>query len=204
MCLTGLTIWTTGCDVQRIKVNVFPKSGYIFKEADGTTITGNTWAGVISRVRLYRKRNNLPAGDPETEVHAQACQRNPSLCIQDDGGTTRRATSEVSLKGRVLKWFAELRKRQFSFVSQEVAKERAAVCKRCPMNTGLPEGCANCRAALNELRRTVLGTGRAGEAALTHHGCSVLGFEQATAVHLDDPTEVNNDLPAHCWKKRTL
>lgn len=190
--------------MQKVKVNVYPKSGYIFKESDGTTITGNNWSGVIARVRLYRKRNNLPPGDPETEVHAQACARNPSLCIQDDGGTTKRATQEASLKGRVIKWFAELRKRSFSFVSPELAHQRAQVCKRCPMNKGLPEGCANCRAVLKELRRAVLGSGRIGEDALLHHGCTVLGFEQATAVHLDDPTEVNNELPAECWKKRTV
>jgi len=190
--------------MQRVKVNVYPKSGYVFKEADGTTISGNTWSGVISRVRLYRNRNNLPPGAPENEVHAQACQRNPSLCIHDDGGVTRRATQEASLKGQVLKWFAALRKRPFTFVSPELAKERAAVCKRCPMNAGLPEGCANCRKVLKELRRSVLGVGRTGEDALLHHGCTVLGFEQATAVHLDDPTEVNNELPENCWKKRTL
>lgn len=188
----------------RIKVNMFPKDGHKFKEADGTVIVGNTWSGVIARVRLYRKRNNLPPGDPENEVHAQACQRNPSLCIHDDGGTTRQATREVSLKGRVLKWFSEIRARGFSLVSPELAKDRAVVCKRCHLNVGLPEGCANCRAALNELRRSVLGEGRRGEDRLTHHGCAVLGFEPATAVHLDEPTVENSELPDFCWRKRTL
>lgn len=186
----------------RIKTNVYHDRK--FKEADGTVIVGNTWSGVIARVRLYRKRNNLPPGDPVEEVHAQACQRNPSLCVQDDGGTTKRATREASLKGRILKWFAEVRARGVAFVSPEIAKDRADVCKRCPLNTPLPEGCANCRAVLNELRRAVLGKGRNANEYLQHHGCAVLGCEPATAVHLDEPTVENAELPAHCWRKRTL
>lgn len=188
----------------RIKQNMFPQSGYKFKEPDGTIIVGNTWNGVIARVRLYRKQNNLPPGDPQNEVHAQACERNPSLCIQNDGGVTERATQEVSLKGRVMKWFAEIRARKPGYVDEHTAKARADVCKPCPNNIGLPEGCANCRAVLRELRHSVLGGGRVMEAAIMHHGCMVLGCEPATAVHLDEATVENSALPAPCWRKRTL
>lgn len=188
----------------RVKVNMYPKDGYKFKCEDGTLIVGNTWSGVIARVRLYRKRNNLPPGDPENEVHAQACERNPSLCIQDDGGVTKRATQEASLKGRVMKWFADIRARKPGFVDEHLAKARGVVCKQCPLNVGLPEGCQNCRHVLTEMRRSVLGGGKTGEAALTHRGCTVLGCEPATAVWLDEPTVDNAELPAHCWRKRTL
>ena len=187
-----------------VNQNIFPKSGYRFKEADGTVIVGNNWAGVIARVRLYRKRAGLPPGDPKSEVLDYACKTNPSLCIQDDGGITARATTEVSLKGRVMKWFSDIQQRNLGFVDDATAKARAEVCKQCPNSVALPEGCANCRRVLAELRRKVLGRGRTGSAAITHHGCTVLGSEPATEVWIDEPTMDNPELPAHCWKKRVI
>jgi len=188
----------------RIKINIFPPGGHKFKEPDGTLIVANTWAGVIARSRLYRKRNNLPAGDPDAEVHAQVCARTPSICVHDDGGTTQRATQEVSLKGRVLRWFGEMRQRKPGFVDEHSAKARAAVCKQCVESVGLPEGCTNCRRVLNEMRRGLLGGGRPAEDRLTHRGCAVLGGEPAAMVWIDEPTVENAALPAHCWKKRVL
>lgn len=188
--------------MMRIKANVYHDRK--FKEADGTLLVGNSWNGVIARVRLYRKQNNLPPGDPEAEVHAQACARMPSLCSETDGGVTIKAVRDSSLKTRVLAWFAGIRGHPQPMVDSAVAAQRATVCKQCPMNTALPEGCLACRHALAELRKAVLGSGRAGDAALTHRGCSVLGFEPATAVWIDSPTEPNAELPGFCWRKRTL
>jgi len=188
--------------MKRIKFNVYHDRK--FKETDGTLIVGNTWKGVFARVRLYRKQNNLPPGDPEAEVHAQACARNPSLCSEEDG-VAHAAVRTASLKGRVMQWFSALRSRwPPPFVDSQIAASRAAICKQCPMNEALPEGCANCRHALAELRKSVLGGARVGDAALQHHGCAVLGFEQATAVWIDDVTVENAELPGFCWKKKTI
>lgn len=193
--------------MRRINVNMFPKDGHRFKEADGTVIGGPNWRAVINKVTAYRKRAGLPPGDPESEIHEQACQRNPQLC-HPVSEVTQQARKEVSLKGRVLKWFRDIRRNPnnepIRFVDKETARARAQVCAQCPMNTGLPEGCSSCKVALVELRKDLLGEGKPVDSRLTHMGCVVLGFEPATAVWIDQETIPNNELPAHCWRKKSI
>jgi hypothetical protein len=181
---------------------MWPRSGYRYKEADGTLIVGQNWRDVIVKVISYRKRNNLPLGNPEVEVNNQACQNNPSLC-HEDSHVTRSKRAEVSLKGRVLNWFNDIRREGITFVAEHVARERANVCANCPKNTSLPEGCATCKGAVKELRRIVLGKDHPVDERVAFHGCIVLGSEPATDAWLDRVTVENPELPAHCWRKRS-
>lgn len=190
----------------RINSNLFPKSGFIFKEADGTTIAGNTWAGVVARLRSYRKRNNLPPGDPENEVRTQACDRDPVLCNNDDGSHAA-AVKIATLKGRILQWFSRIKKEAlrtpFVFASGTDAANRANVCAGCPHRKPLPEGCSSCKAAVTELRVSVIGD-RAPDKRLIQHGCNVLGTDLSTQAWLEEITVDHPELPGHCWRKRTI
>lgn len=190
----------------RINVNLFPKSGFIFKERDGTTISGNTWNGVVARVRAYRKRNNIDPGDPEAEVRAQACERDPVICTNDDGQHAA-AVKVATLKGRILQWFAKIRslnsREPLHFGDQTNATNRATVCAGCSHNKELPDGCSSCKAAVAEIRAEIIGP-RPVDARLVQRGCNILGSDLATSVWIDLPTVENAELPAHCWRKRTL
>jgi hypothetical protein len=193
--------------MQRINVNLFPKDGYLYKEADGTTLAGNTWEGVIARVRSYRKRAGLPPGNPDEEVRAQACQRNPAICTNDDGQHAA-AVKVATLKSRILQWFAKTKRENSRlpiefFKFEEEMKARADICASCPQNKEMPDGCSSCRAAVSELRSDIIG-GRRVDGRLTHHGCNVLGSDLATSVWINEPTVDNPELPPHCWRKRTL
>jgi hypothetical protein len=192
--------------VKRINVNLFPKGGFIFKESDGTTISGNTWEGVKARVRSYRKRNNLPPGDPDNEVRAQACQRDPVICHEDDG-QHRAAIKIANLKSRVLQWFSSLKSRNshepLRIGDSENAKRRGDICAVCPHNKELPDGCSSCRAAISELRINLVG-GQKFDSRLIQHGCNILGADLAAQVYIDDETVDNPELPDNCWRKRTL
>jgi hypothetical protein len=188
----------------RININIYPKEGYFFLENDGTRIGGTSWSGVIARVKDYRRRNSLPAGTPDVEVHEQACKRNASLCSNVDAATIAQRM-KVSMKGRMLGWLNFLRKKRGSevilFVDSEAAKRRATICAACPMNTPLKEGCGSCRAALAEIRRDMLGP-RQVDARL--HGCLVSGEDVAVAAHLETPNIEMPTAPDSCWRKRTL
>jgi len=190
--------------MRRINVNLYPKDGYWFKNTDGARIIAATWGGVMARLAIYRKRAGQPAGDPEREVMEQACQRNPSFCTTDDG-TAGRQLKAASLKGRLLAWLNGIISRRtitpLEFVSQTDAANRANVCAGCPMNTALAEGCSSCKAALRELRKNVIG-GRIIDSRI--NGCVVTGEDLPTTVWLNEPTIENAELPAHCWRKRTL
>lgn len=188
---------------QRIKVNIFSKTGYSFRERDGTVLQANDWNSVIRAVRNYRKRNSLPEGNPTDEVHDQVCAANPSACYQQDEVTVREL-KKASLKGRVLKWFSELIrsrvKQPIVYVPDEEARAREDVCQKCQFNVALQsEGCGPCKKAIKEQRKNILG-GRTEYRRL--HNCSVLGEDLQTSVHVELEVVDNHELPGHCWRKR--
>lgn len=186
----------------KINVNIYPKdsSGYRFKEADGTVFVGGSWKAVIERVRGYRARNNLPMGDPESEVNAQACQKNPTICAPDNP-QHKTQLKAATLKGRILQWFGKIRSAPRQHVDADKAQQRANVCAGCQNNQPLPGGCSSCKKALAALRGDVLG-GRPVDSRLVDCGCLILGHESSTAVWLDEQTVENQELPGHCWRKR--
>lgn len=190
--------------MMKINVNLHPKDGYFFVESDGARIRGTSWGGVIARVRAYRARNHLAPGDPETEVHAQACIRNPNLCSSVDAATIQ-ARKVVSLKGRMLSWLNFIRKNRdkepLNFVSAEEQKRRADICAHCPMNTPLKEGCSACRMALAEIRLNVIGH-RPVDGRI--NGCLVTGEDLVSSVWIDQATLDLPTAPQACWRKRTL
>lgn len=189
--------------MKRININLFPKDGYFFVDSDGSSHRSERgWAGVIARVKLYRKRNGFPEGSPEKEVHEQACRRNPNLCT-DESDAQVQQTRRVSMKGKLLAWLNKMRKQAkdepIVFASAEAAKNRSNVCAGCPFNTPISESCSPCRKVMNELRRDLVGA-RNLDARLT--GCLVLNEDLPSSVWIDSQTVVNPELPAHCWRKR--
>src|SRR6266446_9955804 len=91
--------------------NVYPKGGHFFTESDGTRIAGDTWAGVIERVRRYRVRRGLPEGNPTAEVITQACAREPVICVRDNPAYDHQVR-RGNFKGRVLTWLMQAQSRQ--------------------------------------------------------------------------------------------
>jgi len=187
----------------RINVNLYPSNGFVYKNPDGTLLRSSKgWNDLITRVKVYRKVNNLERGDPEKEIHQQACENNPSLCSEQNptppvpivGGGRK------SLKGKALAWQMETRrhKKQLAFVTPEEAKRRADICAKCPHNVDVSGGCGTCRRAFSEAREDILSR-RVIDSRL--NACDRLGLDTAVAVHLDEPRVNDPDLPAVCWKK---
>jgi hypothetical protein len=185
----------------RINVNLYPKDGYVFKDMDGTAHRSpKGWKDLIQRVIVYRRVNRMDPGDPEREVHAQACANNPSYCAESASMPVV-ATSRASLKSLVMRWLSEMRKvkDKLPFVKPQEAKERAQTCAQCPFNVELKSGCAPCHEFVAEMRKNIL-QGREIDGRL--RACDKLARDAAVLVHIDLPTEKQDDLPAHCWMKR--
>lgn len=188
--------------MRRVNVNVWPKSGYTFRNSDGTVINGESWKSVIARVKAYRKRNNLPEGNADVEVHEAACRMNPTICTEETPEQAH-AKKVVSIKSRLLIWLGkksrENKNVQLEYVSSEEATRRADICASCPFNTAIPDGCASCRATLKELRQSVVGMRVLDKRVI---GCLVSGEDLPSAVWLNSQTADNPELPPHCWRKR--
>ena len=109
------------------------------------------------------------------------------------------------MKSRVLQWLGRVRaareKTPLIFVNDALHAARVDVCSRCPKNTGLPEGCGSCRAALKALAEDVIGK-RALDGRVT--ACIVLGEYIPVSTWFESPAIPNGELPGECWRKRSL
>jgi hypothetical protein len=154
-------------------------------------------------VIAYRRRKGQPENDVVGEVVAQACAREPIICNQ--GSNAPLNQQAVPLKTRILAWLNGLRankaKQPLEIVSWETARARTEICAKCPKNQGLQDGCASCRQALRELRSDLIGN-RFQDARL--HECDVLGEDLPVSVYAEAQAVDNGNLPANCWRKRSL
>lgn len=185
-----------------INTNMFPRDGYFFRESDGAKIVGQSWKAVMYKVRAYRARAGLPAGNVEAEVAAQACSRNPAHCSETSDVNTQQLKVS-SLKGRVLQYLSFLRRlgKGIPWVDSHTAAARANVCAGCPQNTALAESCGSCRAALRAMRDEILGRNRAKDARL--NGCAILGEDLQVSCHVDHDVVDEPTLPGCCWRRRS-
>jgi hypothetical protein len=189
-----------------INPNIYPHGGFFFREGDGTRHAANSWSGVVARVKRYRLRQGKPTDTVENEVLFQACVRNPSLCVEDNG-VTRAKLKEASLKTRVLKWLNHIRGIKekggdaIRFAEPGLHDARVDVCYRCPMDKGLPEGCGSCQQALKHLQEEVVG-GRKTDSRIA--ACPVLAEYLPVSTWIEQDAVPNDALWGECWRKRTL
>jgi hypothetical protein len=200
--------------MRRINLNVVPSGGHVFTDLDGTAHRGMSWPAVIKRLDMYRRRNRMKIGSPETEVLDQACKNHPELCLPQatraERRMVRRGPPQIppkkppSLKSRVLRWLTTMRdlneKGELRHVERAAHDERVAICKRCRLKDVLTGGCQPCEKALAGFRNEILGR----RPLSGPDACSVLGEDLQTSSWLDQLTQENAALPAECWRKRTL
>lgn len=190
--------------MKKINRSIYPKTGYQFTESDGTVLQASNWDGVIMRVKRYRRRQRLPEGNAAQEVIEQACRDNPGICFEESP-EYKAQLKKTSLKGLVLLWINAVRQRRerepLVFVGDVLHAARVDVCSRCPKNTELPSGCGSCVAALRALAEGVVGNRQLDGRV---HGCIVLGEHLPVSTWIETPTLPNPELPAECWRKRTL
>ena len=77
--------------MKAINPNMYPKDGYRFKDPDGSWHHGDSWAGVINRVKAYRSRQGKPVDGVHDEVIAQACHRNSGPLLRGPARRMRRS-----------------------------------------------------------------------------------------------------------------
>lgn len=186
--------------MKKINVNLFPKSGYVFRDKDGTPhVSTRSWRDLIKRLESYRRLNKLPMGNPEKEVLDQACERNPGHCYDDETPPVVSAPRSL-IKSAVLGWLASIRrvKDQLTFVSSDVAAKRTETCANCPFNVPLKQGCAPCQTFIAEMRKSIL---RDRKVDSRLNACEKFSRDAGVMVYIDGVAEQRDDLPDHCWLK---
>lgn len=188
--------------MRTLNPNIYPHDGHWFKEVDGTRITGDSWGGVIVRLKKYRERAGRPPGNPTEDVVNQVCARNPGICLEESGAYHQELV-KTNLKSRILQWLpgkvALAERNEIVFVNDDLRQARSDVCMRCPLHTHMPRTCGSCKQAVEELRKKIIGN-RAVHPNLGE--CPVLGEHLPVSVWIEDQTVANPELTSECWRKR--
>lgn len=196
--------------------NLFPDGGRYFLDEDGTKFKAENWDFLARRVANYRKKAGKPAGDPEAEIMAQACARQPNLCAEEDRGPSPPPSPAYqhpqpivvrenagNLTKRVTKWLSvvltQFRNSTLAKVDRGEAKRRAQICAHCPLQRGLSEVCGSCKRARKTVVESILRSERRVNEELK--GCLILGEDTSLSVHLALPNTGNSSLPGHCWRR---
>jgi hypothetical protein len=79
---------------------------------------------------------------------------------------------------------------------------RAKICLNCPQRKAMKKTCGACNQAVDGMREEILGERR--EISPPKEGCNVLGTDLPVMLWLDELTVENAELPAHCWRKKSL
>lgn len=188
----------------KILVNILPPDGYRFRDPDGSAFVSTGWGPLIQQVREYRARKGLPTTQVAAEVMEQACARNPQVCSEAGAQQGKRVhVPAATTKSKVIRWLDSI-KSPPPRVTAEEAQRRAACCLRCPKNVKVTGGCAACSEVLMALRKRIF-PAMPPKVNPDLHACEILGKDLKAAVWMEsEVAEVNPELPAHCWKKKTI
>lgn len=189
----------------RMNPNLYPPDGYRFRDSDGTLFKGESWRDVRRQVAEYRARNQMPAGDPESEINVQQCAQTPGLCHGDKPAPVRTPSSGSNGNERVLNWLGSvlISRRQNgtpAVLDRETARARAAICALCPRQRALSAACDACLNTIRDSRKVILNGEKPAHEGLST--CGVLGEDTVSSVHLDLAPVEELELPTNCWRAK--
>ena len=165
---------------------------------------------LVQQIFEHRMRQGIPIGDIQRDIDNYYCQKWPEQCQKETheyiAGAQPVPSTEPMLN-RVTRWASLLARTAprggHPMVTIEEATKRASVCAGCPMNRKWRGGCAGCSSSTAQLLINLRSLRRLGcEGGLL--GCQVLGWENATAVHLQNVEVTDSQkaqLPDKCWAK---
>lgn len=187
-----------------INPNLFPDGGYFYIEGDGSRHVGDSWRSLERRVIDYRARTGKPIGNPHEDIMAQVCARLPHLCRRVHPVVYPAGNHSLSWNQRVITWFAGLlgkkRVNAIARVPDQVAAERAEICKGCEFQKPLVSSCQPCLDSIRMGRKEVMDGHTSQHQNL--QPCSALGEDCQTSVHIEQDLSDNPSLPLKCWRRK--
>ncbi len=177
-----------------------PAGGHHFV-IDGTTIKGETFDEVVTKVNEYRRNNNLPVGDTKRDITLFYAKNWPYMVIRSEVEYEPKIFEEGYIKWRdwVYKTWSNP---PAKFITKKEAEDRWDVCKTCPFNkpknfSASPE--------LSEINRRTFLMSRGLEAPSFLGYCALHSADLPTLVYADNPAtllfEKDNEPLENCWVK---
>lgn len=145
-----------------VREGIVPPGGWHYPE-NNTKIHSQdgTYRGLIKAVLEHRLANQIPAGDPETDVRNYICRTFPNMCQTPNQpqpqvavappATAPNVSKLQQLIDDLLTWGNVTARNVGQLELPEEAKRRADICERCEFNVKWEHGCSACVGNANRL-----------------------------------------------------
>ena len=184
-------------------VGLIPPGGHHYFEAD-VKITASNFDELIKNVTSYRAENYLPIGDVEGDITNYLCGNWPHFCHGVDMvivTSVNPQTTQGDLMSDISTWAKNIMHstERVSLVGDELAEERAKICRQCPNNSNWRGGCSSCIAATDRICASIRNA-RDTKSSSVLGGCKLLRHDNRSAIFFEKHIlSESNDLPEFCW-----
>jgi hypothetical protein len=182
---------------------IIPPHGFHYIESD-VKITGSSYKNLLDNVTNYRAENNISVGDVEGDVTNYICGNWPHFCHGVDMVVVTSVTTPTNttdLMNDISTWARNIlhSTERTNLVSDELAEERAKICRQCENNVNWRGGCSSCIASTDRICASIRNA-RDTKSSAVLGGCKTLRHDNRSAIFFDkDNLSVSNDLPDFCW-----
>lgn len=184
-------------------IGMIPPGGWHYYDGDAK-LTAPSYNALIEAVQNYRAENSLPSGDVTGDVNNYICTNWPTFCHGVDMVVVTSidaptATSE--LMNDVQVWAKNIlhSNKPHVLINDELAEERAKICRNCKENVNWRSGCTSCIASTDRLCASIR-QGRDTASSAVLGGCRTMRHDNRTAIFFDkDTLQKSHNIPSNCW-----
>jgi hypothetical protein len=184
-------------------LGMVPPTGWHFFQSD-VRLSGYSYADLLKVVETYRAENHLPSGDIEGDVNSYICSNWPKFCHGVDMVaivSVNPQTPATELLNDIQQWAKNLLQSNEPnpLVTEDLAEQRARLCRGCVFNVNWRGGCTSCVTATERICASVR-QARDTESSKVLGGCNLMRHDNRTAIFMDrSALQKASNLPAHCW-----
>ena len=187
----------------KVILGMIPPGGWHYFDSDAK-LTAHSYEGLLKVVEDYRAENHFPVGDVEGDVNSYICSNWPNFCHGVDMvvvTSVHPESAQQSLLNDITTWGRNLlnSKTANNLVSNELAEERAKICKNCQHNKNWRGGCSSCIAAADRISASVR-NGRDTQSSTKLGGCNIMRHDNRSAIFFDkNKLSQATSTPDYCW-----
>jgi hypothetical protein len=184
-------------------IGIIPPGGWHYMEGD-VKLASYSYETLLKTVENFRAENHLSIGDVEGDVNSYICSNWPNSCHGVDMvvvSSVNPPTAKSELLNDITVWAKNIlnSSKKNLLVSDELAEQRAQVCKICSENKSWKTGCSSCITATERVSASVR-NGKDTHTSASLGGCNVMRHDNRSAVFMfKKQLQTTSNTPKTCW-----
>ena len=188
---------------------IVPPTSFRYTHETGYTTVASTYADWVSSTKDHFRANDLPVPlDLEAQMNEQLCGILPPTWCDRDPGDVKWVDTHFGWNDFVdgMKAFGRWAVGGVTFVEQEEADRRAAICVSCPLNVNIT-GCAACHKMATAITGDVAKKHSAYDdylraCAICHCALKAMVWFPIDTLQSNETPERQTLRPDFCWVKQ--